>query len=117
MRSVLAHLERILERLASPESLEAEEVGYLAQDWDAAMLQLEQFPEGDASEALPPSEKIYLRVRLQRIIDKLPEVQARLVAHKSSVAQQLFTENRRLRSLHTRYAASFGGTSRLHQTV
>lgn len=115
MRATLSHLERILERLSAPESLEAEEVGHLAQDWDAAMLLLERFPDGAAFRALSPSEKIYLRVRLERIIQRMPDVQAMLIAHKSVVAQQIFTENRRFQSLQSRYAASFGGTSRLRQ--
>ena len=115
MRTVLAHLERILERLSTPESLEAEEVGFLAQDWDAAMLRLEQIPEEAAFAALPESEKIYLRVRLQRLMQKMPAVEALLIAHKSAVAQQIFTENRRFQSLHSRYRASFGGTSQLQQ--
>ena len=117
MRDILAHLERILERLSTPESLEAEEVGHLAQDWDSAMLQLENFPNGEVFRGLAPSEKIYLRVRLERVIKKLPDVQALLVAHKSAVAQQIFTENRRFQSLHSRYVASFGGTSKLHHKV
>lgn len=117
MRDVLSHLERILSRLATPDSLGAEEVGHLTQDWDAAMLLLEHFPEDEAFHALPPSEKIYLRVRLQRLMQKVSEIQALLVAHKSDIARQIFTENRRFQSLQSRYAASFDGTSRLHQKV
>lgn len=117
MREVLASLERILERLLTPESLAAEEVGFLVQDWDSAMLLLETFPDGEGVGALVPSERIYLRVRLERIMKKVPDVQAVLVAHKSAVAQQIFTENRRFQSLHSRYIASFGGTSNLRQKV
>ena len=117
MRTLLSQFETILDRLSSPESLEAEEVGHLAQDWDVAVQRLEQLSADKALETLPESERIYLRVRLQRIIQRMPEVQALLVAHKSAVARQIFTENRRFQSLHNRYIASFGGTSRLHQKV
>lgn len=114
MKDILAHLERILERLSTPESLEAEEVGYLAQDWDHAILQLEAFPQGEAFKKLSSSERLYLRVRLERIMERTPEIEALLVTHKSAIAQQIFTENRRFQSLHSRYLASFDGTARMH---
>ena len=115
MRTVLSQLERILDRLSAPESLEAEEIGFLAQDWDAAVLRLEQIPEEAGFALLPESEKIYLRVRLQRLMQKMPAIEALLITHKSAVAQQLFTESRRFQSLHSRYLAGFDGTSRLQQ--
>ena len=76
MRDVLARLEKILDRLSVAESLTAEEVGLLAHDWDAAMGALEKVPHQEAAaQALPTSERIYLRVRLERIIKRVPEVQ------------------------------------------
>ncbi|MBF0400424.1 MAG: hypothetical protein HQL90_06615 [Magnetococcales bacterium] len=117
MRAILSQLEAILDRLAQPERLSAEEVGFLLRDWDTAMACLEGFPESAAAAALAPGEKLYLRVWLQRILERLPVVQDLLVVHKSDLAKQLFSENRRLKSLNSRYSAEFWGNSRLQQKV
>lgn len=115
MRAILSELDAILDKLAQAETLSAEEVGFLVRDWDAAILRLEQFPEGGDAVDLSPGERLYLRVWLTRILERLPVVQERLVAHKSHISKQLFSENRRLQSLNSRYSAEFWGTSRLHQ--
>ena len=112
MRAVLLHLEAILDRLTTPDALSATEVGFLAREWDEAMARLEGFPAG---EALPAAEKLYLRVALQRIIQRLPAVQDLLVAHKSDMAQQIFSEKRRFQALNSRYSSAFQGLSTMHR--
>ncbi|MEO5348752.1 MAG: hypothetical protein H7836_03790 [Magnetococcus sp. YQC-3] len=115
MKELLTRLDAILDGLAKPEDLTAEAVGLLAQEWDALMGRLEQLPESAAYQALSPGDKLYLRVWLQRILDRLPAVQGGLSAHKSDIARQLFSENRRFQAINSRYSAEFHGSSQLHQ--
>ncbi len=115
MKEILARLEAILDALAKPEELTAEAVGGLAREWDEEMVRLDHFPESGAFQALSPGDRLYLQVWLQRLLDRLPSVQALLVAHKSDVARQLFSENRRFQALNSRYSAEFQDISRLHQ--
>lgn len=115
MRAILSQLDAILDKLTQAETLSAEEVGFLVRDWDAAIARLEQFPESALSADLSSGERLYLRVWLARILERLPVVQDLLVVHKSDISKQLFSENRRLQSLNSRYSAEIWGTSRLHQ--
>ncbi|MBF0429338.1 MAG: hypothetical protein HQL94_10480 [Magnetococcales bacterium] len=103
MRSILTRLETILSRLLDPSRLSAEEVGFLAREWDEGMVALEQFPAADL-ERCSAGERLYLRTWLQRLLQRMPEVQAVLIAHKADVAAQLFSENRRVKALHSHYA-------------
>ncbi|MBF0096595.1 MAG: hypothetical protein HQM04_08560 [Magnetococcales bacterium] len=103
MRSILARLETILSRLLDPSRLSAEEVGFLAREWGEGLVALEQFPVADL-ERCSAGEQLYLRTWLQRLLRRMPEVQAVLVAHKADVAAQLFSENRRAKALHSQYA-------------
>ncbi|MEO5362018.1 MAG: hypothetical protein H7838_00120 [Magnetococcus sp. DMHC-8] len=112
MRAILAQLESILDRLAAPDRLTADEVGFLAREWDDTMTRLDHFPDSDT---LPPGEKLYLRTWLQRLLQRLPAVQEQLLLHKSDIAKQLFSENRRFQALNNRYSAEFWGTGTMHQ--
>ncbi|MEO5339755.1 MAG: hypothetical protein H7837_04440 [Magnetococcus sp. MYC-9] len=115
MKEILSRLESILDRLTEPERLTAEEVGVLAQEWDVHLALLDAFPEGDIYRRLPAGERLYLRVWLQRIQERLPAVQELLTAHKSELAQQLFSENRRFRAINSRYSADTWSGATLHQ--
>ncbi|MBF0461884.1 MAG: hypothetical protein HQL87_10850 [Magnetococcales bacterium] len=115
MRTVLLHLDAILDRLTKAEQLSAKEVGFLVREWGEAMARLERFPDSEAFRVLPAGEKLYLRVSLQRIIDRLPAVQHLLLTHKSDVAKQLFSEKRRFQALNSRYSAAFQGEGTLHR--
>ncbi|MBF0162242.1 MAG: hypothetical protein HQL88_08130 [Magnetococcales bacterium] len=115
MKSILARLDLLLDRLSMPERLGVEEGASLLQEWDETMALLEHFPETTAFACLPAGERLYLQVWLQRIQQRLPAVQSGLLAHKSELAKQLFSENRRFQSLNSRYAADTGGSATLHQ--
>ncbi len=115
MKVILSRLEAILDRLSHPHLLTAEEVGFLAREWDETMDLLERFPDGAAFRALSAGDKLFLRTWLQRLLRRLPTVLNRLVAQKSDIAQQLFSESRRLQAMNQRYFAEFRGTGTLHQ--
>ena len=103
MRAILTRLETILNHLLDPSRLSAEEVGFLAREWDESMVALEQLSEAELARC-SAGERLYLRTWLQRLMQRMPEVQAVLVAHKAEVAAQLFSETRRVKALNSRYA-------------
>lgn len=113
MKNALIQLETILDRLANPEALEAEELGHLVRDWDTAIRKLDAFPEDNT---LSTSEKAPLRFRLKRIIQRVPDIQSLLIQNKSDIAKRLFSENRRFKALSNGYGA-MQRNSRSRQTV
>ncbi|MBF0447584.1 MAG: hypothetical protein HQL67_05225 [Magnetococcales bacterium] len=97
MEQVVAELERILALLAAPAALGGEQLALLNGQWVLAISQLQRLSseESDGS-FVADAEKSDLSQRLQTIISQLPEVTTLLQNHKSEVAGQLFTENRRV---------------------
>ncbi|MBF0183676.1 MAG: hypothetical protein HQM06_04690 [Magnetococcales bacterium] len=114
MRAILTRMETILDRLHDPGRLSAEEVGFLAREWDEEMTTLEQLPAAAMQDA-SAGERLYLRTWLHRLMQRLPEIQAALQAHKAEVAAQLFSENRRNRALHSHYAVESARPSQWSQ--
>uniref|UniRef100_UPI00187D1BED hypothetical protein n=1 Tax=Candidatus Magnetaquicoccus inordinatus TaxID=2496818 RepID=UPI00187D1BED len=114
MRVILSNLETILDRLLDPSRLSAEEVGFLAREWEEGMVALEQIPEAEMA-AVSAGERLYLRTWLQRLVQRMPEVQAALLAHKAEVAAQLFSENRRVKALNSHYAVESHRSSQWSQ--
>ena len=112
MKGILSRLDALLDRLAAPDRLGVEESTLLVQEWDETMLHLENFPDSAEFSLLSGGDKLYLRIWLQRLLRRLPTVQAGVLAHKSALAKQLFSENRRFNALNSRYAA---GGATLHQ--
>lgn len=105
MDAALTHLERILDRLSNPEKLQSDEVGFLAREWDTAVARLQTLvargPKSPARQRLRP--------RLAQVIQRMSEVEEKLTRHKSAVARQLFSENRRFQALRRGYKS--GGST------
>lgn len=110
IQEILTRLEAILERLALPGGLSGDEVAGLSQAWDVDMTRLEshasRFPAG-----VTPGDGT--RERMQRFVARIHEVQTQLSLHKSEIADQLFSENRRMQSLRRGYGVLTNGAGLL----
>lgn len=99
---IIQELDEILDRLQLPEELDADQLAALMSAWDQGMARLEpftqRFPDGVA-----PGDGT--RERLTRLVKRIQEIQPLLMRHKSEVADQLFSENRRVQALRRGYDA------------
>ncbi|NGZ05625.1 MAG: hypothetical protein G8237_04650 [Magnetococcales bacterium] len=111
---IVQRLDGLLDRLAAPEGLDAEALAGLMVVWDREMVQLERFtsrfPEG-----VTPGDGT--RERLTRLVGRIQEIQPVLMRHKSEVADQLFSENRRVQALRRGYGAAVQGSRLFHHRV
>ena len=97
MEQILTKLEGILNSLSDPARLEGGELALLNSKWNHSIAQLKDaMARGHAT---PKKELPRLRKRLENILARMPEVQALLINHKSDVADQLFSENRRVQAI------------------
>ncbi|MEO5331951.1 MAG: hypothetical protein H7839_07990 [Magnetococcus sp. YQC-5] len=100
IQTLLSRLNAILDQLGSPETLSGEDVGRLVAEWEMEMGRLEaytsRFPEG-----VTPGDGT--REGMVRFVARIAEVQPILVQHKSEIADQLFSENRRVHALRRGY--------------
>ena len=113
VQTMLRHLDDILDRLSAPEDLEPKDLKKLAQRWDEATARLDKLVE---TERPNPRQRDLNRARLKQIIGRLPDVQKALASHKSDVARQLFSENRRFQSLRKGYGSAVSQISRKFNT-
>ncbi|MBF0271224.1 MAG: hypothetical protein HQL98_03975 [Magnetococcales bacterium] len=108
---IVARLNAVLDQCATPEMLSAQQFDGLMRVWDVGMAELEsltdRFPDG-----VTPGDGT--RERLNRLVKRINEVQPILLRHKSEVADQLFSENRRVQSLRQGYGAAAQGSRRFH---
>ena len=109
IESTLGELGRVLDRLTEPEELAAEELAQLARVWDVAAERLDRLAEAAGGRGDPRLRDLN-RARLKQLIQRLPEIQERLSRHKSDIARQLFSENRRFQSLRSGYGAASRGS-------
>ncbi|MEO5346173.1 MAG: hypothetical protein H7834_07325 [Magnetococcus sp. YQC-9] len=111
LSELLLRLNDLLDRLSAPESLDADDLSEMMRVWDRDMGELEvltaRFPDG-----VTPGDGT--RERLVRFVKRIAEVQPLLLHHKSEVADQLFSENRRVQALRRGYGAEVGGTTLFH---
>lgn len=109
--AIVQRLDALLDQFATPETLSGEQLAALVGAWDTGMEQLEaltsRFPDGVA-----PGDGT--RERLIRLVERINEIQPVLVRHKSEVADQLFSENRRVQSLRRGYGAVVNGPGLFH---
>ncbi|MBF0188869.1 MAG: hypothetical protein HQL50_13180 [Magnetococcales bacterium] len=97
LEMILGRLERILELISDPESLEPELFETLPAEWEALVARL-----GPACESRSGrSDNQPLKQRLQHIIDRMPETQAVLARSRAEIQKQLSAENRRIVALKT----------------
>ncbi len=107
VQTALRELEEILDRLSDPGPLEAADLEVLARSWDETTARLDQLVE---AEPTADSRQCDLdRARLKRLIQRLPDVQRSLATHKSEVARQLFSENRRFKNMRSGYGSIAAG--------
>jgi hypothetical protein len=97
MEQVLTELEIVLDALSNPARLEGEELALLSGRWVLSISRLKEVmskkPNAERRD-LPR-----LRKRLEIILARMPEVQTLLINHKTEVADQLFSENRRVQAI------------------
>lgn len=108
---LLTRLDLLLNRLATPEEIDADALDELMAAWDREMARLEEltarFPDG-----VTPGDGT--RERLTRFVRRMAEIQPVLMRHKSEVADQLFSENRRVQALRRGYGTAMGGATLFH---
>ncbi|MBF0628178.1 MAG: hypothetical protein HQL91_08140 [Magnetococcales bacterium] len=105
---ILQRLHALLDQCAAPEVLSGEELAVLMGEWDREMIRLESFTD-HFPDGVTPGDGT--RERLNRLVKRINEVQPVLVRHKSEVADQLFSENRRVQALRQGYGAVVNGPS------
>ncbi len=107
----LLRLHAILDQLVAPDVLDNEEIELIMVAWDRHMQQIEihtaQFPEG-----VKPGDGT--REAMERFINRIAEVQPLLVQSKSAIADQLFSQNRRVQSLRRGYGSMVDDASKFH---
>ncbi|MBF0427953.1 MAG: hypothetical protein HQL94_03455 [Magnetococcales bacterium] len=111
IEETLLRLHAIMDRLSEPQPLSGEDIAELVQAWDVDMGSLEshvdRFPEsitsGDGT-----------REKIVEFVHRIAEVQPILVRHKSEIAEQLFSENRRVQSMRSGYGAAIRGSGMLN---
>jgi hypothetical protein len=97
MEQILTELESILDSLSNPAQLEGGELSLLNSKWILSISRLKEVMGRDRSAMKAEVPK--LRRRLEIILARMPEIQAQLINHKSEVADQLFSENRRVQAI------------------
>ncbi len=95
MERIIAHLERILDQVSDPETLDDEALERLSGTWNRLVLELEEAIQSRRD----PQEGSALKGRLKRVIERMPEVHARMHDYRSEIALQLAAENRRLNAM------------------
>ncbi|MBF0380376.1 MAG: hypothetical protein HQL69_05115 [Magnetococcales bacterium] len=97
MEHILTELENILEALSRPAGLEGDELSSLNNKWVRTITRLKEIL---AKKQQPPKKDASrLRMRMEKILARMPEVQSLLIQHKSEIADQLFLENRRVQAV------------------
>ncbi|MBF0191431.1 MAG: hypothetical protein HQL99_09900 [Magnetococcales bacterium] len=112
MIDIVARLNALLDQCAAPETLSAAQFDGLMKAWDAGMAELERFTDRFPDGVTPGDGT---RERLNRLVQRINAVQPILLRHKSEVADQLFSENRRVQSLRRGYGAAAQGSRLFHQ--
>ncbi len=97
MEQILTSLESVLETLSSPSKLDGGDLSLLQTKWVLSISQLKDMTAAGFSVSDRNSPE--LRQRLESILARTPEVQTLLTDHKSEVANQLFTESRRVKAI------------------
>lgn len=114
IQTLLSRLNSILDQLTCPDSLSGEDVGRLVAEWDMEMGRLEaytnRFPEG-------VTPKDGTREGIVHFVARIAEVQPILLLHKSEIADQLFSENRRVHALRRGYGVMTQASRMIDRTV
>ena len=94
MEEVLKRLEELLDVMSAPGHLDEALLKTLPDAWSEAVDALTKTVENrDPNTDLSP-----WRERLERVIQRMPQVQAQLAEHQSDIARQLGSENRRFQA-------------------
>ncbi|MBF0283638.1 MAG: hypothetical protein HQL51_04175 [Magnetococcales bacterium] len=109
---LLKQLEALLPLMEHPETLEDDLLENLPLVWQQAVDDLEQLDR----EGLLIKEDPALRSRLEAVLQRLPTALEAVRALQSDIAQQLFSENRRMKSLRA-YGSGLNPEQLLHRKV
>ncbi|MGN7611469.1 hypothetical protein ACQZV8_05210 [Magnetococcales bacterium HHB-1] len=106
MEEILSRLEKLQDLLSDPKGLDDDTLGELPKVWEESVKELVE--KAELVKKTP--EAAHWKERLNRIVNRLPEIQSTLSRYQSEIADQIASENRRLQALRSsRYAV--GGTS------
>ncbi|MBF0624259.1 MAG: hypothetical protein HQL82_05575 [Magnetococcales bacterium] len=97
MDQFIQRLEALLDRMADPEKLSAEELATLPGEWERAVQRLSLAAEAFAGEDV--HKKRPFRERLEALMARLPAIQEGLTRYQDEVARQLYAENRRVQAM------------------
>ncbi|MBF0123994.1 MAG: hypothetical protein HQL60_01505 [Magnetococcales bacterium] len=98
IEAIVVRMEELLDEIMMVDEMEGDRIGQLARSWEEVVLMLDIGCSSDQY----PDDQVRKRVvldQLEGLSRRIPVAISRLAHAHSSVAQQLFAENRRMLSL------------------